>query len=90
MPFFRRSAPLRGDIPQRQVNELRGRLVAREVALVPDRLADLTVQTLDGIRCVPDFAQLQGEHETGDHFLPAPAAVNVSLPPCRDPFAVPQ
>ena len=71
MPFFRGFPPLGGDVPQRQVNQLGGRLVTREMALVPDCLADLAVQTLNSIGGVQDFAHLRGEGEERDHFLPA-------------------
>ena len=54
--------PVRGDVPQRQANQLRCPLVAGEMPLVANRLADLAVQALEarvrdfdsGVRPLPD------------------------------------
>lgn len=54
MPLGWRSFPCRLDLPQREIDQFDRRLVAREVTLVADRLADPTVQTLDGIGGVDD------------------------------------
>lgn len=62
--------PLCRDVPQRQVDQLGGRLVAGEMPLVPDRLADLAAQTFDGVGGVQNLAHLGKEGEKRDHFLP--------------------
>ena len=72
MPFLRRPFPLRLDLPQRQVDQLDGGLVVREVALIPDRLSHLTVQALDGVSGVDDLSDLGGESEERNDLLPLP------------------
>ena len=73
MPLSGRVFPLCRDIRQRQVDQHCGRLVAGEMPLVPDRLADLAMQALDGVGGVQVFPHLRREGEKQDHLLPAPA-----------------
>ena len=73
MPFPGWVFPLCRDVPQRQVDQLRGRLVAGEMPLVANRLADLAVQALNRVGRVQDLADLRREGEKRDHLLPAPA-----------------
>ena len=73
MPFPGRVFPLRRDVPQRQVNHFRRRLVAGKMPFVANRLADLAVQALDGVGGIQILAHLRREGEKRDHRLPAPA-----------------
>ena len=60
--------PLCRDVPQRQVDQLRGRLVAGKMPLVGNRLADLAVQghhlivEIGADELQPRLRQLQAEH----------------------------
>ena len=65
--------PLRRDIPQRQVNQLRCSFVAEELPLVANRVADLAAQAFNGVRRIEEFAHLEREGEKWNHILPAPA-----------------
>ncbi len=49
LPIMRDTSPIRGDVAQRQPEQLDGRLVIREVATGLDDLAQLHVQALDGV-----------------------------------------
>lgn len=60
------------DVAQGQPQELGGRLVAGEVPAGLDDLAQLHVQTLDGVGGVDHPAHLRREGEERDHVLPGP------------------
>lgn len=59
MPLLWRSLPLYLDVSQGQVDQLDCCLIARKVPLVPDRLPDLAVQRLDGVRHVDDLSHVR-------------------------------
>src|SRR5690606_33166802 len=71
LPLLRRPFPLRRDVPQGEVDQLRRRLVTREMTLVPNRLADLTMQRFDRIR---------NRHDIADAPRPLPNGVRCDLP----------
>ena len=69
MPFLRRSFPFRFDLPQREVDQLNGRIVVRE----SDGLSHQAVQALDRIGGVDNLSDFGREGEERSDLLPLSA-----------------
>ena len=61
------------------MDQLDGRFVTREMTFVPDRLANLAVQALDGICGVDELSVLGGEGEERNDLPPLSAPVRDDL-----------
>ena len=74
-PSNRRIRPFFGDVAQDQINQLSGSLIAWKMASGFKHLAQLHVQTFDGVGGVNHLSDFVGVSEKGDDLVPysAPA-----------------
>ena len=73
LPVLGRSAPVGGDVSQRQPDQLGGRIVAGEVSPRLDDLAKPRIDALDRVGRVDHPADLRREREERNHVAPGPA-----------------